>query len=94
MEKNDFKLFGVLFFLFSYKIFLSARTTKENYKVLPFAVPMMYIATKSYNYLARTITKQITHDRRGTGDARSGVRHTCCPERSDFQTAAPRNTPI
>ena len=78
MEKNDFKLFGVLFFLFSYKIFLSARTTKENYKVLPFAVLMMYIASKSYNYLARTITKQITHDRCRTGDARSGVWHARC----------------
>ena len=78
MEKNDFKLFGVLFFLVSYKIFLSARTTKENYKVLPFAVLMMYIASKSYNYLARTITKQITHDRCRTKDARSGVWHARC----------------
>ena len=60
-EKNDFKVFRGLFFIFSYQIFLSTRTTIDNYKVLPFAVLMTYIALKSYDYLARTIAKQITY---------------------------------
>ena len=67
MEKNDFKLFGVLFFLFSYKIFLSARTTKENYKVLPFAVLMMYIASKSYNCISLSAMPWVGADEKGCG---------------------------